>query len=220
MMNRARIGIGLLVLAALSHAAPGAAQPVYVLGVAGIDTTVESRYVVNDQERPRVDGTEATFGARAGVSLGPRWGVEVDVARSAVSRTSTEGSRGLLSTPSGGFGLSLSDFAIDTRERHHSVGTLVWLRHDVAARTALVLLGGLSFQRSDVEERYAFPGFDPFFGSGPEQIRAVSYGVGPTVAAEVRTWLGEHVVLAPGVRVSSALAGWCIRPAISAGWAF
>jgi hypothetical protein len=123
-VNRVHIGVGVVALALLSHASTSAAQSVYVLDVAGIDTTATTRFVVNDEEEPRVAGPRRAFGARAGVSLGARWGVEVDFARSAVSRGDDEARRGLFGSTPGAFGTSASSFVIAAQERHHTVGTL------------------------------------------------------------------------------------------------
>ena len=219
--------MGALALLWLTLAVPCAAQPVYVLGVVGVDTMHEGRFERGGRAGTPVGGTDVGAGARVGVALGRQWGAELAFGRRAVSRTGTSAFPGRSGVPLLSTIMTLSSgdprvapkFRVDTEERHHRFGTLAWVRHDVAPRTALVLLGGLEFQRRHVDEGYSLVAGPQSISFSPEHLEFVSYAAQPVVGVEVQTVRG-HLVIAPGVRLSGIVNGWSTELGIGVGWSF
>lgn len=177
---------------------------------------------------------EALGGAlRVGVSLGPRWGVELELTRAGelewrpdvtILATSTRGRPGL-------FG-ALPDVAIfptpriSVESQLSTLTTSVWWRQRVNDRFDLVYLGGVTFARSEIESEVNYTSPLPAGRAGqPAPARLyvqelINYDTGVTVGLEAAIGMTEHVRLVPGVRMLAVDAQWIVRPAIGLQWRF
>ncbi len=224
-------------------AGPALAQ-VYVGAAVGIDTTLASRIELDNRPQADTGGTTPALAVRAGIGLGGRWGAEVEVAHALTIEQSETADRGRLGPSLVGaiFGPDrlalvvrrLGQFdlrptlRIDSEQTVTAVNALAWASYPLGARIDLVLMGGASFNRSKVEERYRIetvlpPGFPPgsiSFGIQPMSVRLITYDVGPMVGAEARIAFGDRVRVVPGFRMSSVGRGWSLRPDVGVAWMF
>lgn len=167
------------------------------------------------------DGGEAIgFAIRVGTPLGAAWGIEAEFARAAeIEEETSTLSLPIITSPTilpppGGF----PTFSFTSTARNTTVSTSAWIRHDFAARSTLVYLAGLGFNRLERES-----GFDPRILQLtilPYETRTIAYGVRPFVGLEARLALGERAQLVPGLRFHGIDGGWLLRPGIGLNWQF
>jgi hypothetical protein len=204
----------------LTVAAPAAAQSSAYVGTSLVgDILRVSRTESALTESP--DGGEAIgFAIRVGSPMGAAWGIEAEFARPAAIEDNDSTillpiitSPTILPPPGG-----IPRFSVPTTVRNTTISTSAWIRHDFTARSSLVYLAGLGFNRMDRET-----GFDPRILQItilPYDTRTISYGVRPFVGLEARLGLGEHAQLVPGLRFHGIDGGWLLRPGIGVNWQF
>jgi len=220
-------------------ASPVVAQSIYVGAAAGIDTTLASHFEVTGQPQPDRGGTVPALAVRAGLGLGDRWGAEVEVVYAmTLERTLEE---------QGGFGVVegfrftftnapistaplrvVPSVTIESEQQLTAVNALGWFSYPASARFELVIVGGVTFDRTRIEERRSFelllpanfPAASFTFGPNLQSTNVVTYGVGPIVGVEGRFALGDRFRVVPGVRLSGVAAGWSIRPTAGIAWTF
>jgi hypothetical protein len=238
----------LAVLCTCLAAAPASAQT-YVAGAAGTDTILLTSY--DSDAFPDGGGTVPSFAARVGVPLGGQWGVELEVAQSLTLDGSSQDrpipfvSSGFswvsaVVTPAGAStGILIPDFSFESERRSIAVNPVAWIRLPVGSRLSLAFLGGVSFQRTTLEQRSRvqftvqgrldLPRLGPAGSVSPQlfppvvqeqSTHIVTYDVAPLVGAEAWLAFGEHVHIVPGVRLSSVSEGWSVRPSAALAWTF
>ena len=117
------------------------------------------------------------------------------------------------------------EFELASEQQHTTLDTVAWLRQELGDRVDLVFLGGVSFNRTEVEQsigisdnRFAM------FLPGPSSIESDRYGVGPVVGVEAVIDLSDHAAMTGGVRLhgmnGDGLGGWLIRPSVGLRWTF
>ena len=247
LVTRAVLVLGFLL------AAPSAfAQSAYVGAAVGMDVSrfsgAESEFAGGSLQP---GGEALAFSLRIGTRVGQNWGVELGFTRpSEVESENTFSSPILLSRltfPSVGASTSISSsFAGSSRleRRDSTLDTVAWMAQPVGSRVDLVYLGGIAFNRT-VERntfafRYAF-GIDALppqvfpqaevarllpGPTGPNSVRATTYGISPVVGLDARIALTDHLRVVPGMRLqgisggTNGSAGWLIRPSVSLMWQF
>jgi hypothetical protein len=217
----------ILMLTACFLSSTALAQSAYVVGSIGADIS-RGRRAANEGFSPPGGGGEALSGAlRLGVVPQDRWGIELEIAKSAemTERSSTQRSPTI---PDfiffEGFGRVL-DF--EHRERAMTISTMGSARQRISASVELVYLGGVVFYRISEETRTAQVlrglrilrpvelGLDLSFDS-----QTVSYGAGPVAGFEAHIGLGEHMRIVPGIRLHGIRSSWLVRPSVGLGWGF
>lgn len=217
----------------LGLAATAAAQTAYV-GASLLGDIVRTGHTESAGfDSDSGSGDAVGFALRIGTGMGSNWGVELEYARPSMIKSSRQVvyplfSSALVGTPQGALQELVATLptiyppqypfpvAIETRERHITISTVLWTNQHVSERVDLVFLGGVAFERFDQESGYGF-GADviPFFSS-----RTIAYGARPVVGLESWVGLTEHVTLMPGIRLLGVQNGWSIRPAVGLGWSF
>ncbi len=222
-------------------ASPAFAQSVYVGVAAGTDTTLASHFEVTGLPQPDRGGTVPALAVRAGLGLGDRWGAEVEVAYAMTLERTVEEQGGFAGVE--GFRFTSTNAAIspilaplrvvpsvtiESEQQRTAVNALGWFSYPASARFELVLLGGITFDRTRIEERRSFdlllpanfPGASIIFGPNLQSTNVVTYDVEPIVGVEGRIAFGDHLRVVPGVRLSGVAAGWSIRPTAGIAWTF
>ena len=117
---------------------------------------------------------------------------------------------------------------MEVEQQLTAVNALAWVSYALSSRIDLILPPGArstgrawrgvsGSSRSFCRD--FLPGCPPFEFYGPS-TRVVNYGVGPVVGVETRIALGDHVRVVPALRMSSAFAGWSVRPTAGIAWMF
>lgn len=226
------------VLFLLTLATPAAAQSTYVGASLVGDIARFSKVEVDDDfprtltPPPSIDGEALGFNVKVGRALGERWGVEVEFARSGEieSRSRSFAIPALprlpalpelpILPPFPNF-----EFEIETEQQHSSFAALVWLRQEIGDRIELAYLGGVAFNRAEIEQevRLTDTRLIQLSFVAPDYT-TIEHGVGPAVGLEADIKVGDHAALTAGVRVHGANVsgrnGWLIRPLIGLRWRF
>ena len=216
--------------ALVAIATPAAAQSTYVGAslVGDIARFSKIEYDADDFARilsaePSADGEALGFNVKVGRSLGERWGVEFEFARTGTFETGSS-----LTLPAAIERLDLRipqvTFEYEAERSHLMLAALAFVRQDLGERVDLSFLGGVSFNRVETEQHFnagdvRIQIFPPITFPGYETIE---YGVGPTVGAEAAFKFGAAAVTT-GVRLQSAgpgRGGWLIRPNVGMRWEF
>ncbi len=238
-MSSARMRVALAGLLVLASAAPALAQRAYVGASLTGDLT---RYSGSESEGvPDMSrGGEALgFALRVGTPLGSMWGVEAEFARPAEIETEwspqiipldqpslVSGSLtgGIIGGPLLGATETLilppfSTYRIQTRQRNSTLSAGLWVRQYLSARVSMVYLGGVGFERTELETEVTY---QPFISSrrSPVLTSSTLYGVRPFVGVESRIAMTDHLQLVPGVRLHGLEGGWLVRPSVGLAWAF
>jgi hypothetical protein len=210
-------------------ASPTFGQSIYVGAAAGSDTFLTTKIDAGQFIQPETGGTTPVVGVRAGIALGERWGAEVEVARSlTIERDETVDFPNFPLTIGGivPVGFPRPSFRVESEQALTAVNALAWASYPLNARVDLVVLAGASFQRSEVEQRFAvaFPQiFLPgtaVFTVAPASTRVITYDVGPVVGIDGRIRFGDHLRVVPALRLSDTAGGWSIRPTAGVDWVF
>ena len=208
-------------------ASPAVGQSIYVGAAAGSDTFLASKFDAGQFIQPQSGGTTPVFTVRAGIALAERWGAEVEVAHSlTIDRSDNVDFLNNAAFLVGVLPVRLPPprFRIDSEQQLTAVNTLAWASYTVTNRVDVVVMAGVSFQRSEIEQRFAVElpqGFPTAVLSvQPGSTRAITYDVGPIVGVEGRVRFGDHLRLVPGFRLSDAAAGWSVRPTAGIDWTF
>jgi hypothetical protein len=221
-------------------AAPASAQSVYVAVSGGSNTLLASHVEIADQSTDDSRGTAPFIGARVGIALGARWGVELDATQDFGVRTSQREDIGI-DFAFGGL-RPIPSIAIDTDTEATTFNPSVWIAQAVGNRVDLVFLAGVAFSRTEIEQELRFdaPGFTvsglfnqpsaPFgivptrsvsaLTPFPRSTETVIYDIGPLAGVDARIAFGTHIRVTPGLRLSGVGSGWSVRPAIAIGWMF
>ena len=215
---------------------PADAQSIYVAGALGADISLVSGQESFGVASPG-GGEALSGGARVGVVLQDRWGVEVEVSRAAEMESDL--GRGGPVPLSSAFPIVLPEVSYETRIT--TVSTTASLRQQIADRIALVYLGGIVFHRTDREIQYPFlrgitalpgnlgltlgsfvdGGVSPFGIALPStRVESVQYGTGPVAGIEAHIGYGDHLSIIPGFRMHGLPNAWLLRPAVAVGWTF
>jgi hypothetical protein len=129
----------------------------------------------------------------------------------------------------GGSPISLvPDFSFESERRSFVLTPAAWVTLATGSRLDLRFLAGAVFERTSFEERtrIAFPlpaGIPPQLLppiAREQTLNVTTYRVGPLVGAEGWIAFGDHIRVVPGVRLSSAQAGWSLRPSAALAWTF
>jgi hypothetical protein len=171
---------------------------------------------------------EAIGGAlRAGTSLGGRWGVDLEFARTGEIETEPDVRILQQSFPVTPGLFIFPQPEISTRRQASTLTTMLWWRHEVGDRFDLVYLGGAAFTRSDASLTIEFPGVPIPSPLGPlvtpSQVidqESVSYDTGVAVGLDARIAMTEQLRLVPGLRLLTLSGGWIVRPAVGIHWVF
>jgi hypothetical protein len=225
----------LILVFAAASIRPAVAQSIYVAGALGADISLVSGQESFGVSSP-AGGEALSGGARVGVVLEDRWGVEVEVSRAA-EMESDLGRGGPV--PLGAlFPIILPEVSYETRIT--TVTTTASLRQQIADRVALVYLGGIVFHRTDSEIQYPFvrgiptlsgnisyafsSAFEAVMPAGialpSTRIESVQYGAGPVAGIEAHIGYGDHISIIPGFRMHGLPDAWLLRPAVAVGWTF
>jgi hypothetical protein len=221
------------VLALLASGAPAAAQSTYV---GGFDLARFDK-VEYDDELQRITGTPTSFDGEAlgfnlriGRALGERWGLEFEFARS--GQFEDQQSYGLpfladfaLLPPDIAILLPDFQYEIENEQRYTSYGAWAWVRQNLGERVDLTYLGGLMFNRADVEQevRVTDPRLVQWLSVVPN-LSVIEYSISPAVGLDAGFKLGEAAAITAGLRVHGATAGgrtglW-LRPNVGVRWTF
>jgi opacity protein-like surface antigen len=216
-----------LVFAIVAMAPPAAAQSTYVGGSLVVDIARFSRIDYDDDfarilaDEPSLDGEALGFNVKVGRTIGERWGVEFEFARSGELE-----SRNRVVTPLVRERLDLVipplEFEYSIERSHLTLGALAFIRQDLGDRLELSYLAGIAFNRVETDRDIEvslpiqiFPVVDPDFA-------AIEYGVGPSVGLEAAFTFGS-AALTGGVRLQTAgesRGSWLIRPNVGLRWTF
>ena len=228
------------VFALLALAMPAAAQSTYV-GASLVGDIARFSKVDVDDDVARVatslssmDGEALGFNVKIGRSLGERWGVEFEFARSgeiehrqwefatpASPRLPTLPGLPVVLPPIPDFG-----FELEAEQQHTSFATLLWVRQELGDRVELAYLGGLAFSRVEVDQDLQIT--DDRLAQWALSIlpnyTTVDHGVGPAVGLEAEIKFGDHAAATAGVRLHGTNVagrnGWLIRPLAGLRWRF
>jgi hypothetical protein len=175
-------------------------------------------------------GNGESFGGtvRVGASLGERWGVDLEFAR-----TGEIESRPDIRILANAFPITAPGLfifpqpQITARRQASTLTTMLWWRHEVGERFDLVYLGGVAFTRGDASLRIEIPSIPIPSPIGlvpvPSQVidqESVSYTTGVAVGLDGRIWMTERLRLVPGLRLLTVPDGWVVRPAVGIQWIF
>jgi hypothetical protein len=174
------------------------------------------------------DGESVGGAVRVGTSIGERWGVDLEFARTGDIESQPDvrilGDTFPTITP---IPAIFPQPEINTRRQSSMLTTTLWGRHEAGDRLDLVYLGGVAFTRTETHLRIEIPGFPIPLPIGgvirPAQVieqEAVSYGTGVAVGLDGRIRMTERLRLVPGVRLLGVPGGWVVRPAIGVHWMF
>jgi hypothetical protein len=206
------------------------AQPVYVAVAAGAESVAASRLELLGTITRDSGGTAPFVGARVGIALGTRWGVDLEgTYRFEVSQHREEPDRASQFLD----GLPVISFLAiaDTESQVTTINPQVWFAQEMTSRVSVVLLAGATFNRTATDERVrytlersplppGFPGIVPGLRRPDLTTHSVVYDVGPLVGLDVRLAFGDHLAVVPGVRLSGLQGGWSIRPGAALAWTF
>jgi hypothetical protein len=222
------------VLSVLFLAAPADAHSTYVGASLVYDVGRFSKIDFDDDfpsAVPSVDGEAFGFNVKVGRALAERWGVEVEFARSGEIENRTRQfaiplPRPLPNVPSILPPFPDFEFELETEQQHTSVAALVWWRQAIGDRVELAYLGGVAFNRVEIEQdfRVSDPRLVQWASVVAPEYTTIEHGVGPAIGLEADIKVGEHAAVTAGVRVHGANVsgrnGWRIRPLIGLRWRF
>ena len=233
---------------------PSALAQSYVAGLIGADvvrsTHVETTSAGITTPQPPIATGEPLSGAlRVGTSLGGRWGVELEFARTAnIDReTAVRPPINILRADSPFTVVQLTPEILQTiptifppitveyryrlRENYTTLSPAAWITQTLGNSVELAYAGGLAFTRarstfdltiSRITSAPPTPILLPF--PGGQTIRRTIYDVTPVAGVEARFALTDHVRLLAGMRAqgltSSGGRGWALRPSVGLGWLF
>jgi hypothetical protein len=217
----------------LALCTPALAQSGYVVGSLNADIARTVRTVEDDSTFESGNGQTAGGSIRVGVLPSPRFGIELEIARSGQFRNETTFTFPEVIPTAGGFSTSFeSTFvnAIESRDRTLTIGTFGSARRQLNAGTRFVFLGGLVFWRTTshirTEEtrrettRTAAGLITSQLTIATSRQTAVEYRGGLAVGVEAHFTVVRRVILAPGVRMYGLHGGWLLRPGVGVGWTF
>jgi hypothetical protein len=223
-LGRMVVAGGLVMATAGAAGAQAAGERGYVAGVVFADVVRSS----GPQDEVRIlygapPSTTTPGGAvRAGVALGPQWGVEAEVAVSATATWEPGYPYVLASELFPG----LEVYTGEAERRIVTTSALAWVRKPLGDRVSLVVLGGVSFARTSQSRVYS----TPLAARLPEDAlsliapdRFVYYDVGPAVGVDVPIRITERLDAIGGLRAHSVrggVSGWLIRPSGGLRWRF
>ena len=231
-----------LTLLVVLFAASARAQSAYVAGTIGADVSRVSHTDANFYSSSP-DGSETLSGSvRVGTTIGPSWGVELELVQSGrshdqvtpvVSPLATINSTTpapVITLPGFTFGSDspsvnpIRFVQSDIRQSHSDLDALIWARQAVGGSVDLVYLGGVAFSRQRTEITQNFPTILQLFAPLPPnsafRSTTISYGTRPVAGVEARIRFTSHVRLIPGVRLQGIADGWLLRPYVGLGWFF
>ena len=224
------------VLAMTLVATPAAAQSTYVGGSLVFDLARFDTVEYGD-DLPRItantssfDGEAVGFNLRVGRALGERWGLEFEFARS--GQFEDQQSFGLPFLADFGILppelaiLPIPDFQyeIENEQRYTSYGAWAWVRQNLGERVDLTYLGGLMFNRAEVEQNVSLT--DPRLAQWISVITDLSlteYSISPAVGIDAGLKFGDRAAITAGLRlhgVTAGRTGLLLRPNVGVRWAF
>lgn len=224
------------ILALLALATPAAAQSTYIGGSAVVDIARFDKVEFDDDLRrfagpaTSADGEAIGFNVRIGRALGERWGLEFEFARSgSIENRASFGVPFLadfaLLPPELAI-LPAPDFqyALETEQRYMGYGTWAWLRQDVGERIDLTFLGGLMFNRAQVEQdmRVSDPRFSQWISIVPN-MTVTEYSISPAAGIEAGFKVSDAAAITAGFRlhgVTAGRTGLLLRPSVGLRWSF
>jgi hypothetical protein len=170
---------------------------------------------------------------RVGTSLGERWGVELEFARSGDRewRPDVRILAGLTPDTLSLLGIdrniATAIFPVPDISIRAQLSTLtpsIWWRQRVGDRVDLVYSAGASFTRTSMESRYEISPILPARGQvAPTAIYAqefVDYRTGVAVGFDAAIAMTEHARLVPAIRMLAFGDSWVIRPSAGLQWRF
>ena len=213
----------------LAIAATAAAQSTYV-AASLVGDIARFDKIEFDDDLPRVTGSAATadgealgFNVRIGRALGERWGLEFEFARSgAIENRVSYGVPRLTVFTS----LPIPDFQyeLETEQRYMGYGSWAWVRQDLGERVDFTYLGGLMFNRTEVEQdvRVTDPRFGQWISVIPE-MTVTEYSISPAVGIDAGFRLSDAAAVTAGLRlhgVTAGRTGVLLRPTVGVRWTF
>jgi opacity protein-like surface antigen len=223
------------ICAMLAVATPTAAQSTYVGGSVVFDIARFDKTEFDDEDLPRVtparsvDGEATGFNLRIGRALGERWGVEFEFARSGeIENSESYGVPFLMEfLPPGLSILPIADsqYEIETEQRYTNYGALAWIRQDLSDRVDLTYLGGVAFNRNDVDQdvRITDTRLAQWMTVIPD-MSVTEYSIAPVVGIDAGFKLGEAAAITAGLRAQGATGGGrtglLLRPNVGVRWTF
>lgn len=229
-----RYAIGLFVGVLL--ATPATAQPTYIGGSVVFDIARFDK-VEFDDDLPRITGAAASadgeavgFNVRIGRALGERWGLEFEFARSGELDHQVSYPIPFLTDltilPSGLPILPIPEFQyeLEIEQRYTSYGAWAWLRQDLGERVDVTYLGGVMFNRADVEQeiRITDPRLAQWSSVLPD-LTVTEYSVSPAVGFDAAFKVSDAAAITAGLRlhgVTAGRTGLLVRPNVGVRWAF
>lgn len=222
------------ILALLAVATPAAAQSTYIGGSAVFDIARFDKVEFDDDLRrfagtaTSADGEAVGFNVRIGRALGERWGLEFELARSgSIENRASFGVPFLtdfaLLPPEIAI-LPVPDYELETKQRYMGYGTWAWLRQDVGDRIDLTFLGGLMFNRAQVEQdvRVNDPRFAQWISIVPN-MTVTEYSISPAAGIEAGFEVSDAAAITAGFRlhgVTAGRTGLLLRPSVGVRWSF
>jgi hypothetical protein len=220
-------------------ASPAFAQT-YVAGLFGVDAVRSTRTQTQPTgtQTPTADGEALTGAVRVGTSLGSRWGLELEVARTAnIDRETTY--RPPFAILTGGpfplpgqvvpviFPPVTLEYRYRLRERHTTVSPVAWISQTLGRSVELAYVGGFAFTRAastlDLTIGRTSP-IAPVLPPSVQTTRRTVYGAGPVAGVDARFAMTDHIRLITGIRMqgvkTSTGDGWAARAAAGLGWVF
>jgi hypothetical protein len=236
-----------LVVSLVLISAPAWAQSTYVVGSFGMDLSRFGRFETTGFDAPDRGGEVMSGALRTGMSVGDRWGVELEFARGAELEDETSSGPPILASQGVGFTFSSTtpglaptsvtsllapSFRQRLEQRHQTIATLGWVRQGLGSRVDIAYLAGLGFWRTTrvTETSFTFPPL-PVLPGLPVRLlptsqttKATVYGMDPIVGVEAHIGLTDHVKLVPGLRLQgigdTESNGWMLRAGVGLGWFF
>jgi opacity protein-like surface antigen len=222
--------------AMLAVATPAAAQSTYVGGSVVFDIARFDKIEYDDEDLARVsparsvDGEATGFNLRIGRALGERWGVEFEFARSGeIENSESYGVPFLtdlvLLPPELSRAIADFHYEIETEQRYTNYAALAWIRQDLGDRVDLSYLGGVVFNRNDVEQdvRITDTRLAQWMTVLPD-LSVTEYSIAPVIGIDAGFKLGEAAAITAGLRAQGTAGGGrtglLLRPNIGVRWTF
>jgi hypothetical protein len=235
-----------LVVSLVLISAPAWAQSPYVVGSFGMDVSRFGGFETTGFDAPDRSGEVMSGALRVGMSVGDRWGVELEFARGAELEDDTSFPNILAAQNVGVFSslvpgaaptsvtsLLAPSFRQRIEQRQQTIATLGWVRQGLGSRVDIAYLAGMGFWRTTrvTHTEYSFPPLPPGVPGLPVRLlpssqttKATLYGLDPVVGVEAHVGLTDHVKLVPGLRLQgigdAEGNGWMLRAGVGLGWFF
>ena len=174
------------------------------------------------------DASALGFNVKIGRTLGERWGVEFEFARSGEMESHLEHTVPfsvitLPGVPPPSF--SRPDFTLrfDQEQQHTGFGAIAWFRQDLGDRVDISYLGGVVFSRWHRTQTHDVTILWPAIFPPPARtVSTTTYGITPAVGAEVAIKFSERAAVTTGLRVQgiTGQGGWLLRPNAGFRWMF